>query len=94
MVSGNARFGASPKETLIASECVITNGGANGIIRAGDGAFELSWANGTYRLIWNHGDAVYQGEVTGSVLDGDGATFNGSANGQTAQSFAVCTGGM
>jgi hypothetical protein len=89
-----ARFGTGAETVMTASECAITNGGANGIIRAADGAFELSWANGTYRLIWNHADGLYQGEVTGEVLEGGGATFNGSANGQTAQGFAVCLGGM
>jgi len=86
-----ARFGANAEEVLTASECAITNAGANGIIRAGDGAFELSWANGTFRLIWTHAAGTYQGEVTGNVLDGGGGvSFTGSANGQSAQGFAVC----
>jgi hypothetical protein len=90
-----ARFGASPETTMIASECAITNGGANGVIRADDGAFDLSWADGTYRLVWNHADGRYQGEVTGSVIEGGGGmSFEGSANGQAAQGFAVCTSGM
>ncbi len=86
-----ARFGANPETTMTASECAITNGGANGVIRAADGAFELSWANGVFRLIWNHGDAVYQGDVTATVHDGGAVNFEGSANGQSAQGFAVCT---
>jgi hypothetical protein len=88
-----ARFGANPETVMTASECAITNNGADGIIRADNGAFELSWTNSAFRLIWNHGDAVYQGDVTGTVHEGGAVNFEGSANGQSAQGFAVCLGG-
>lgn len=86
-----ARFSGAQETTLVASECTIANGGANGVIRAGDGAFELSWADGAFRLLWTTSSGVFQGNVNGTVQPGGGVTFEGRANGQAAQGFAVCT---
>lgn len=75
--------------TMQASECTIVNQGENGVVRAADGAFELSWANGSYRVTWSSAEGVFNGSVAGSV-DGATATFEGSSGGTAIAGSASC----
>lgn len=72
-----------------ASECVIVNQGENGVVRAADGAFELSWANGSYRVTWSSAEGLFNGNVAGSV-DGATVSFEGSGGGMTIAGSATC----
>lgn len=75
-------------QTLPASECVM-NSGANGVVRAGDGAYELNWADGAFRFTGNTAQGVYNGDVSGAV-DGAVITFEGTNNGVTVSGWATC----
>lgn len=76
--------------TMQASECVIVNEGANGVVRAADGAFELSWADGSYRVVWSSAEGLFNGSVAGSV-DGATVSFEGSSGEITIAGSATCT---
>jgi hypothetical protein len=84
-----AALNGGAEVTMPASECVIVNDGANGVVRAAEGAFELSWADGAYRVIWSSEAGLYNGDVAGAV-DGASVTFNGSAGGQSIAGAAAC----
>ncbi|MCA8901628.1 MAG: hypothetical protein KDA53_10285 [Hyphomonas sp.] len=83
-----AMNGADAQE-FPASECLIVNDGANGVARGGEGSFELGWADGTYRLVWDSGHGVYIDTVTGT-LDGKTVTFEGASNGNTVSGTVTC----
>lgn len=74
---------------MLARECMIVNDGANGVVRAGEGSFELGWADGGYRLVWDSGSGLYNGDVEGA-LDGKTITFNGASAGVTVSGTATC----
>ena len=89
--AGNVRasLNGASEVNMTASECMIINGGTNGVVRAGEGSFELNWADGAYRVIWSSDSGLYQGEVTGSV-DGAEITFQGTADGASVAGVATC----
>jgi hypothetical protein len=75
--------------TLTANECWILNDGANGVVRGGDGSYELGWSDTGFRFIWDTGQGIFNGDVTGSV-SGDTVSFEGANNGMSVQGSAAC----
>jgi len=88
---GTVRVAMNGGEEVVmpASECLIVNGGANGVVRAGQGSFELGWADGGFRVIWDSGSGLYNGDVEGA-LDGQTVTFNGANAGVAVSGTATC----
>ncbi|MEZ6023813.1 MAG: hypothetical protein R3C16_10475 [Hyphomonadaceae bacterium] len=80
--------------TIPANECVIVNDGANGVVRGGDAdgssAYELGWADGTTRFIWDTGQGIFNGDVAGAV-EGATITFEGASNGLAVAGSATCS---
>jgi hypothetical protein len=75
---------------MAASECLILNDGANGVVRAGDGAFELSWSDETgARVVWDTGSGLYNGGVHGAFQPPT-IMFQGDSGGMTVNGSATC----
>ncbi|MGD9964944.1 MAG: hypothetical protein AB7T59_00310 [Hyphomonadaceae bacterium] len=87
--SVRASLNGGAATTMQASECSIVNQGENGVVRTPDGAFELSWANGSYRATWSSAEGLFNGSVTGSV-DGATVSFEGNSGGATIAGSASC----
>ncbi len=91
MVEVQLRGGANPvDDTFTASECIIVDEGTNGLVRADEGALELSWRDGSFSLIWDSGQGLYIDDVTGAV-DGNTVTFEGSSPPLTVSGVVTCT---
>lgn len=88
---GTVRVAMNGGEQIVmpASECLIVNDGANGVVRAGEGSFELGWADGGFRVVWDSGSGLYNGDVEGA-LSGKTITFNGANAGVTVSGTATC----
>lgn len=83
-------FNGGDEVEMAASECVMVNDGANGVVRAGDGSFELSWSDDTgSRVVWDTGSGIYNGPVHGA-LQGETIMFQGDAAGMTVNGSATC----
>ncbi len=63
---------------LEVGQCVVS--ASNGVVRSQDGSFELSWANGSYQLVWTAQGTTYSGPVTVQLV-GKGGAFTGTAAG-------------
>lgn len=87
-LSISGRSGTSD-ETLSVSECMIVNDGANGVIRAGGGAFELIWSETGFSLVWGGPDGLVTGKVAGSI-DGDTVAFEGTLGETTVKGEVNC----
>jgi hypothetical protein len=83
-------FNGGAEVEMAASECLILNDGANGVVRAGDGAFELSWSDETgARVVWDTGAGLYNGPVHGAFQPPT-IMFQGDFNATTVNGSATC----
>lgn len=84
-----ASFNGGAEVVMAASECMIVNDGANGVVRAGEGSFELNWSDTGTRAVWDSGAGLYNGDVHGALQDRT-ITFQGEANGASIAGSATC----
>ncbi|MGE0595799.1 MAG: hypothetical protein AB7P07_05515 [Hyphomonadaceae bacterium] len=76
---------------MAASECMIVSEGGNGVVRAGEGSFELNWSDTGSRAVWSSDAGLYNGDVQAD-LAGSTVTFQGAADGATISGSATCSG--